>query len=107
MESQLQRLIELQTEQNQLLKKHLVRIRFSLLTLLLLTTAVCCCLGFMMYRQHTPQGTTVPWLVLPRPTPYATPGPPIGPPTSPAPIATPAIQSHRRPLQHQCRRRTN
>ncbi len=60
MESQLQRLIELQTEQNQLLKKHLVRIRFSLLTLLLLTTAVCCCLGYITYKLHAQNVMIVP-----------------------------------------------
>jgi hypothetical protein len=52
MDAQLKELIELQREQNQLLKKYLWRFRFSLLTLLLLTTATCCCLGFMIYRQQ-------------------------------------------------------
>jgi hypothetical protein len=52
MDDQLQRLIELQTEQNQLLKKYLWRFRFSLLTLLLLTTAICCTLGFVIYKQQ-------------------------------------------------------
>jgi hypothetical protein len=60
MEEQLQRLIELQTEQNQLQKKHLVRIRFSLLTLLLLTTAVCCCLGYVMYMLRSPRVVVLP-----------------------------------------------
>jgi len=40
MDEQLKRLVELQTEQNQLLRKYLWRIRFSLLTLLILTTLV-------------------------------------------------------------------
>jgi hypothetical protein len=52
MDAQLQQLIALQTEQNQLLKKYLWRIRFSLITLLLLTIAICCCLGFMIYTQR-------------------------------------------------------
>ncbi len=55
MDDQLQRLIELQTEQNQLLKKYLWRFRFSLLTLLLLTTAICCTLGFVIYKQQAAQ----------------------------------------------------
>jgi hypothetical protein len=53
MDSQLQRLIELQSEQNQLLKKYLWRLRFSLLALLLLTTLICCVLGFLVYKQQT------------------------------------------------------
>ena len=55
MDDQLQRLIELQTEQNQLLKKYLWRFRFSLLTLLLLTTGICCSLGFIIYKQQAAQ----------------------------------------------------
>jgi hypothetical protein len=53
MEALLQQLIELQTEQNQLLKRYLWRLRFSLSTLLLLTTALCCGLGFVAYRQQS------------------------------------------------------
>jgi hypothetical protein len=34
------------------LKKHLWRFRFSLITLLLLMTATCCCLGFLIYTQQ-------------------------------------------------------
>jgi hypothetical protein len=56
MDDQLQRLIELQTEQNQLLKRYLWRFRFSLLTLLVLTTAICCTLGFIIYKQQVAQG---------------------------------------------------
>jgi hypothetical protein len=52
MDAQLKQLIDLQTEQNQLLKKHLWRFRFSLMTLLFLTTATCCCLGFVIYMQR-------------------------------------------------------
>ena len=51
MDAQLKQLIELQTEQNQLLKKYLWRFRFSLIALLLLTTAICICLGIVMYSQ--------------------------------------------------------
>jgi hypothetical protein len=63
MEAQLQQLIELQTEQNELLKRYLWRIRFSLAALLLLTTALCCGMGFVAYRQNaapfaTPAKTT-------------------------------------------------
>jgi hypothetical protein len=56
MDNQLKQLIELQTEQNQLLKKHLWRFRFSLMTLLLLTTVICCCLGFLIYLNLRPLG---------------------------------------------------
>jgi hypothetical protein len=59
MDDQLQRLIELQTEQNQLLKKYLWRFRFSLLTLLLLTTGICCSLGFVICKQRQPAPTAV------------------------------------------------
>ena len=53
MDAQLKELIDLQREQNQLLKKYLWRFRFSLITLLLLTTAICICLGFVIYTQQT------------------------------------------------------
>jgi hypothetical protein len=43
-------LVDLQREQNALLKKHLWRLRFSLLTLLLLTTASAVCLGILMVK---------------------------------------------------------
>jgi hypothetical protein len=52
MDPQLQQIIELQTEQNQLLKRNLWRFRFSLLTLLILTTAICCGLLIAIYRQE-------------------------------------------------------
>jgi hypothetical protein len=49
----LRELIELQREENQLLKKYLWRFRFSLLSLLLLTTATAIGLGFLVYEQQT------------------------------------------------------
>jgi hypothetical protein len=49
MDNQLQRLVELPTEQNELLKKHLVRLKFSLVSLLLLMTATCC--GLQLFRR--------------------------------------------------------
>jgi hypothetical protein len=64
MDDQLQRLIELQTEQNQLLKRYLWRFRFSLLTLLVLTTMICCSLGVMLYKQQSAR----PVIVSPAPT---------------------------------------
>jgi hypothetical protein len=63
MDDQLQQLIHLQREQNELLKKHLWRFRFSLLTLLLITTATAMGLGFLVYRQQSPANppaTTIP-----------------------------------------------
>jgi hypothetical protein len=53
MDEKLQQLIDLQREQNQLLKTHLWRLRFSLATLLLLTTGACIVLGYMAYRIRT------------------------------------------------------
>jgi hypothetical protein len=81
MEEHLQRLVELQTEQNQLLRKYLWRIRFSLLTLLLLTTAVCCGLGFLVYKQQTARQIVAP-SITPAPMPYrpAMMGAPVAPP---------------------------
>jgi len=54
-------LVELQREQNALLKKHLWRLRFSLLTLLLLTTASAVCLGIIMVRlrNQSPPGGVI------------------------------------------------
>jgi hypothetical protein len=81
---QLQRLIELQTEQNQLLRKYLWRLRFSLLALLFLMTFVAVGLGvtFATVRSLNqliaPQPITVsPYLQLltPAPSPYAPPQP--------------------------------
>ena len=95
MDPQLQQLIELQSEQNQLLRKYLWRIRFSLLTLLILTTAICCGLGALVYYARTslsclPQPAAAPFTTPPagyRPGPYQdlfapsplpnSPGPPV------------------------------
>jgi hypothetical protein len=65
MEGYLERLVELQTEQNELLKKHLVRLKFSVRALLLLTTVISVALGFMIWVQQSsivriaPRTTTV------------------------------------------------
>jgi hypothetical protein len=65
MEGYLERLVELQTEQNELLKKHLVRLKFSVRALLLLTTAISVALGFTIWVQQSsivriaPRTTTV------------------------------------------------
>lgn len=50
MDDQLQQLIELQREQNGLLKHYLWRLRFSLYGLLLMTTALAVALGIVAYR---------------------------------------------------------
>src|SRR6478672_3338837 len=50
-----QRIVELLTEQNDLLKKHLTRLKFSLLSLLLLMTATCCGLGLSIWLQYHPR----------------------------------------------------
>ncbi len=91
MDAQLQQLVELLTEQNQLLKKYLWRFRFSLLTLLLLTTAICCCLGFIIYTQHTSSraATVSPYLQLLSPNAFPTPQQPV-PSTTYAPQAAPS-----------------
>jgi hypothetical protein len=57
MDNQLQELIELQKEQNQLLKKHLTRIRFSLWALLVLMTLTAVGLGAGVYLTR-PKGPT-------------------------------------------------
>jgi hypothetical protein len=49
-----QQIIELLREQNQLLKKYLWRVRFSLLFLMLMTTAICLGLAIVVY-QGTPK----------------------------------------------------
>jgi hypothetical protein len=69
MEEKLQQLIDLQTEQNQLLKRYLWRIRFSLLGLLLMTTAVAIGLGFVAYhtRPHTAKPAPPVQYILPQP----------------------------------------
>jgi hypothetical protein len=72
MDDQLQRLIELQTEQNELLKKHLTRLKFSLASLLLLTTAICFGLGFVVRFQYYPVNRPVPAPVYSAPTLYGT-----------------------------------
>jgi hypothetical protein len=66
MDDQLQQLIELQKEQNQLLKKYLWRFRFSLMFLLLVTTATAVGTGFVAYQ-------TRPKVVRPVFTPYVPP----------------------------------
>jgi hypothetical protein len=78
MDDQLVReLIELQREENALLKKYLWRIRFSLLSLLVLTTAIGIGLGFLIYGRQNPvavppTATTVPvtWSAPPGQGPY-------------------------------------
>jgi hypothetical protein len=60
MDDQLQQLIELQKEQNQLLKKHLWRLRFSILSLLLLTTAIAIGLGIVVYQTRPNANTPTP-----------------------------------------------
>jgi hypothetical protein len=89
MDPQLQQLIELQTDQNQLLRKYLWRIRFSLLTLLLLTTAVCCGLGFLVYKQQTARQIFPPSITpAPMPVRPAMMGAPVAPP-QPQPAGAP------------------
>lgn len=58
MEAQLQQLIDLQAEQNELLKRHLMRLRFSLAALLVLTTACCLALGYVTYQIRGAGGPT-------------------------------------------------
>jgi|tagenome__1003787_1003787.scaffolds.fasta_scaffold18499582_1 hypothetical protein len=73
MDAQLQQLIELQAEQNRLLKRYLWRIRFSLLALLILTTTISCGLGFVIYTQQKPAAATiVPTVQWSAPTPSGT-----------------------------------
>jgi hypothetical protein len=60
MDDQLQQLIELQKEQNQLLKRYLWRLRFSLLSLLLLTTITAIGLGVFVYREETRVNAPIP-----------------------------------------------
>jgi hypothetical protein len=54
MDDQLQQIIELHKEQNQLLKRYLWRLRFSLLGLLLLMTISCVGLGMIVYKLRQP-----------------------------------------------------
>jgi hypothetical protein len=53
MDDQLKELVNLQREQNQLLKRYLWRLRFSLLSLLLITTATAVGLGFVIYQDRS------------------------------------------------------
>jgi hypothetical protein len=71
MDNQLQELIELQKEQNQLLRKHLTRIRFSLWALLILTTLTGVGLGIGVY------------MIRPVGRPLIAPPTPSAPPASP------------------------
>ena len=70
MHDELKVLIDLQREQNALLKKYLWRLRFSLLSLLLLTTATAVGLGILVYKSPsasptTPTGTLQVWTGMP------------------------------------------
>src|SRR5262245_7529105 len=51
MDEKLDELIRLQKEQNDLLRKHLLRLRFSIRTLLVLTTLICLFLGAFCFIQ--------------------------------------------------------
>ena len=66
MDDQLQQLISLQTEQNQLLKRYLWRLRFSLLTILLMMTGVCIGLGFLVYATKSKPAQPTLTLTAPR-----------------------------------------
>jgi len=76
-DDQLQQLIELQREQNQLLKKHLWRLRFSLLSLLILTTITAVGLGVVTY-QTRPTNATPPSAPIRLNFPQAAPAGPTG-----------------------------
>ena len=73
MDNQLQELIQLQKEQNQLLKRYLWRLRFSLLTILLMMTGVCIGLGFLVYATKSKVAPPTLTLTAP-PTIYSSPG---------------------------------
>jgi hypothetical protein len=77
----LREILNQQKEQTELLRKHLVRIRFSLRTLLLLLTLVSVGLGMVIYNTNSVQKTP----------PTTTPPPPIFLPARPVvmPPATP------------------
>jgi hypothetical protein len=62
-----EQIVLLLKEQNELLKKYLWRLRFSLLGLLLLTTTMAVCLGIMAYM-------TRPKVTRPAPIAYSVPG---------------------------------
>jgi hypothetical protein len=80
MDAQLQQLIELQQEQNQLLKRHLWRLRFSLFSLLIMTTVTAIVLGYVAY-QTRPTASVAP---LPAPAPIRVVVPPAYTPPLPA-----------------------
>jgi hypothetical protein len=90
-----ERIISLLEEQNALLKKHLWRLRFSLLTLLLLTTGLCVGLGYVTYRaRQIITSMPMPAPTVPAPFPSQPPIPAPGEPTSdtePMPTITPLI----------------
>jgi hypothetical protein len=71
MDDQLQELINLQKEQNRLLKKYLWRFRFSLLSLLVLTTITAAGLGLLVYQSQSsvnaipPTTTSATWTSYP------------------------------------------
>ena len=60
MDEPLQQLIELQTEQNRLLRRYLWRVRFSLAGLLLMTTAIAVGLGIVAYNTRPQSPPSVP-----------------------------------------------
>lgn len=61
----LEKLVQLQEEQNQLLRKHLTRIRFSLWSLLVLTTLMGVLLGLGVYLTRPQSGPTTMTLAIP------------------------------------------
>src|SRR4051812_6505607 len=84
MEDQLQQLIELQKEQNQLLRRYLWRLRFSLLGLLILTTVTAIGLGVVAYQTRPPKISPL----FGPPRTYVAPSPQI---IYPAPVTVPAV----------------
>lgn len=87
MDNQLQEIIELQREQNQLLKQHLTRIRFSLWALLLLTTLTAIGLGIGVYLLRPASGPVI-VPVAPQPNSFR----PMPPPALPPGYRPPSIQ---------------
>jgi hypothetical protein len=84
MDDQLQELINLQKEQNQLLKKYLWRFRFSLMALLLVTTATAVGLGIFVYQgtqRAAPPPTAITGTLSPAPYQgsFRLGGPEVGP----------------------------
>ena len=83
MDSQ-QELVQLMREQNELIKRYLWRLRFSLLGLLLLTTGIAIGLGVVTYQQRSQRNVPTPALFS---VPTAIRGyAPIPLPASPAPV---------------------